>query len=571
MGKINEQIELFRKRSEISQEVRRMTFTPNQKRFLFDFLKINKNLVIGVLLTQFVRVLLEISLPLLGKVYTYRASMLLDRGVLYTTLAIFIIGIIIYLITAFLAFKFFIRLQTYLINSFRRSWYENYISRFQSKIFYRRNSALIAKVTYHFSLVQMGFVKALSSFLYLVFTIIGLFVVIPIVNPKLLVVQLIMVLLYIIVFSLGYFISRRYITKEQTLSSSIIEHITNGIINLNFINISHLESDNLKELDGLVDLDTHFRIRRNIWMNFGIKIIFVGITIFGVFLFAFTNEGINDLFGFSTSFISTGMIFAIMARMLYMSLNTGLYLYPLKLGLYLSLPLNQLKAKKVTKLKFENIEFKSKKAKIGNSKYFKNINFKFKKGDRINIDSCDYNINVHLAKLFSGELKNNLTPWIIKKDNKRRLYKNFVQLCNIGYYINPSFSQDLTIGEIIAGKSKFRINQNDINLIYQKLSEFSEFDEIFNLKRKIATKVTDSFTLKDQGLYQFAHVFTFPPKIITVDSIWQSLDEPVINSLIQKMSDLLKESTIVIFNNKDSNLKFNQVYEVKKDKIVSKK
>jgi len=37
------------------------------------------------------------------------------------------------------------------------------------------------------------------------------------------------------------------------------------------------------------------------------------------------------------------------------------------------------------------------------------------------------------------------------------------------------------------------------------------------------------------------------------------------------MSDLLKESTIVIFNNKDSNLKLNQVYEVKKDKIVSKK
>jgi len=233
--------------------------------------------------------------------------------------------------------------------------------------------------------LQMGLDNSVIGLMQWSLYILGLLIISSFINTTLLIVVLLAIPINIILAIIGYYIAKKYVTKETTLYSKIIKHITSSLYELPFIQKHKLEKENMQTLDELVELDTHFRIRRKIWLLFGNRIIF-GVLILIVGLSYIVRIYSPDFFLKIQvdNLLISGIVFVYLIRLFYTSLKIGLFIMPTKLGLILSLPEPQ-KSKNRRDLikKVSTISFKTKKAKLfWAGKYIKNVDIEFKAGDR---------------------------------------------------------------------------------------------------------------------------------------------------------------------------------------------
>src|SRR5690606_26307286 len=123
---------------------------------------------------------------------------------------------------------------------------------------------------------------------------------------KLYFVLAILFFIYFLIILLGNWVVRRYISKEYTLSTKILSHISKTSSEFEVIKSNTLEDKSLDKLQKLVIMDTYFRLRRNIWLSLSPKIIFAGVIIlivlsyfFNLFIFPNVIFGFKEYVNFS--------------------------------------------------------------------------------------------------------------------------------------------------------------------------------------------------------------------------------------------------------------------------------
>ena len=572
MEEKNSQIYLYQKKAEIRQMNRPLKLEKIHFDYLKSFGRRHRKKIIIFLSLLFCQILLEVILPLFGRSYLFRASVLLQWGQMTTVLGVLTGGVIIYIIVAFWELKIGKGLVIHLINELRHKWIKIFTNKPFHKVTSEDKASLIAKISYHLPLLQMGLDNSIIGLMQWSLYVLGLLIISSFISTTLLIIVLLAIPVNIIIALIGYYIAKKYVTKETTLYSKIIKHITSSLYELPFVQKHKLEKESIQTLDELVRLDTHFRIRRNIWLLFGNRIIF-GLLILVVGLSYIVRIYSPDFFLEIQvdNLLISGIIFVYLVRLFYTSLKIGLFILPTKLGLILSLPeSSKEKIRRDMTKKISSISFKTKKAKLfWLGKYIKNIILEFKAGDKILFFGKSCTGKTHLGYLLSswGHFSNQ--TWIVKMNQKRYSYSDWQGKFRNAYFIEPQLTSQKNVGEILTGKNRENISQTDIEKVFQVISECPPLHFILSFQ-KFTAENCRTITLNPVHLFalEAAYCLVNKPAIIVVDNLWLDLNQEKINAILKIMAEKSSDSIIIFLATKENSLvSYNQKYVISENQI----
>ena len=572
MEEKNSQIYLYQKKAEIRQMNRPLKLEKIHFNYLKSFGRRHRKKIIIFLSLLFCQILLEVTLPLFARSYLFKASVLLQWRQMTVALGILTGGVIIYIIIAFWELKIGKGLVIYLINELRRKWIKIFTNKPFHKVTSENKANLIAKISYHLPLLQMGLDNSVIGLMQWALYVIGLLIISSFISTTLLIIVLLVIPINVMLALIGYYIAKKYVTKETTLYSKIIKHIAFSLYELPFIQKHKLEKENMQTLDELVELDTHFRIRRKIWLLFGNRIIF-GLLILVVGLSYILRIYSPDFFLKIQidNLLISGIVFIYIVRLFYTSLKIGLFVLPTKLGLILSLPEPQKeKIRKDIIKKVSSISFKTKKAKLfWLGKYIKNINLEFNSGDRVLILGKSCTGKTHLGYLLSSLGRFNNQAWIVKINQKRYSYSDWQERFRNAYFIEPQLTSEKNVGEILTGKNRENISQPDVEKVFQTISECPPLHFILSFRRFTAENC-QTVTLNPVHLFalEAAYCLVNKPAIVVIDNLWLDLNQERINKILKIMTEKLSDSIIIFLATKENSLiSYNQKYVISENQI----
>lgn len=565
------QISLFRIRNEISQSLTHIDIGPKRLNYLFKFLKKNNKLLFRALLFLFLQTTIEIILLILinNSIKTVLTSSVPKR---YSWITIVILLLCLtYTSVSFLAVRYERTLVLKLINDLRSKLFSINLKK---DIFNNTNEVkadFIAKTSYHLSLLNMGIDNTLLSGIRWLLYIVVLFI-FSFVNKGFYIgLTGIVFVCSIVLFYVSYIISKKYISRQVASYSKVIRYLTNSMLEIPFIKNFHREFSTKKKLDQIVNIDTHFRIIRDTWIRYSTRVIFILIIVVGAIYFLLTSYyPVLSINKFGQVFIK-GIFYIYSIRIFYASAKAGLYLLPLRLGIFLSVP-----EKVIIPIiprknwSFKNIIFKSSKIKLfREGEYFKNVSLLFTNGGRY-LFWGDYQTGkTHLASLIGGQGYFSRHSWIVKVDNERFSYNSWVEIFSDNYLFTLRLSSDLSVGEIILGKEKEDIGEEDINLINNLSQKYPVLMPIFS-KTRFTGESARSHSSSPVSIFaiQTAYCIINKPKIIIIDNELIDLCYSQIEELIRILEKELPESIIIIFSrNKNVIIPYTAIYEIKKSTI----
>ena len=201
---------------------------------------------------------------------------------------------------ALLAFAFSRFLEIYLekwlliewANRLRRSWYgKALIGTGDADSF--GLSRLMTKITYHFGLLQMGLKNAFFCIPKLVVGPIALIVAAFFISWPLLVFVCGSILTGLFLIWIGNYLAKNYVSQDQTLYSRMLLEIQSTVGN----RLTHRQQGNIAELvesfDELVQLDSHFRLRRELWVRFSPQVVFLILSLIAIAIISLESNGLQ--------------------------------------------------------------------------------------------------------------------------------------------------------------------------------------------------------------------------------------------------------------------------------------
>ena len=534
--------------------------------YLVKFFQREKKIIISVLALILGQGVLEIVLVLISHQYLQTGS-LLSKGISVNNLLILIvISIIAYLIVSFLAIKLEKTAIIRLINDLRARWYKLLLTQTSDEYNLEKKGKLLAKISYHLPMFSMGVTNCLVGLVrWLLFVFIYI-VLCFVFGWKLLWWAVFSFVFSFIVAGSAFLIAKKYVIKETTFYSQIIKLVDFSLSDWQFTKFFRRENEALEDFNRLVDLDSYFRVRRELWLRFGASLVFVLLVLFSWFIGKFNSE----IYSFLSISANNRFILVILivycSRLLYESLRVGLYSVPFLFGLSLSVPPKGIRSlSNLVKAKFKELTIQSAKTKLfKKSKYYKNLKFQFMVGSRYLITGDKLSGKTKLAKLLAGRGEFNRHAWIIKADKRRFFYNDFFRAYKGTYFIDPAFTSGRTLLEIVAGKEKNRLKAEDLLRIDDLIKSHPELTDLFferaDWRLRAEKFVTNS---KSCLLLQIAYCLENKPLIVSLDNYWLDLNDPTIDSLLSLLSRELPDSILVFFaSQKRSLLDYDAYYEI---------
>ncbi|MEI6529782.1 MAG: hypothetical protein WCN88_05335 [Candidatus Falkowbacteria bacterium] len=477
------------------------------------------------------------------------------------------VGSIIYLVASYFAIKLERTLVIKLINNLRSKWFQLSLNQNLEQASLDNKGVLLAKISYHLPLLAMGFTNSLAGSLrWLLYSIILLFLCF-VFSTHLVIFFIVGLIINVGIGLAGYYVSRYYVSRETTFYSKIIKLVDFTLSDWQFTKNFHRERATLNDFNNLVDIDSYFRVRRDIWLRFGASIVFILIIFFG-WIFSVYNQEISTFISTTDSNDKFSLvIFTVyFSRLLYESLRIGLYSVPFTFGLSLAVPkVSPPIIGKDYRPKFKEIIFKSSKVKLfKKSRYYKDLKFIFNIGRQYLITGARRSGKTSLANLFCGHGEYGRRAWIIKVKDCRYFYNDFFGKYASFYFIDPKFKSERTLLEVVAGREKSRISQEDFAKISTLVNSHEELKEIFFEKEDWRLKA-HKFTKnpKNNLLLQVAYCLVNKPYFIAVDNYWSDLHDGTCDVLLKLLADNLPTSIVVFFAAEDSGkINFSERYEI---------
>jgi ABC-type lipoprotein export system ATPase subunit len=337
------------------------------------------------------------------------------------------------------------------------------------------------------------------------------------------------------------------------------------------------EQSSIDDLNEKVEIDSYFRVRRDILLRYFGRVVMVMIFMFSVvYLFsAFYFSNINLFYYDPAKTILIGIISLYAIRIFYESSLVGLYMIPTKLGLVLSVPQNESFYKKEvdTKINWNKISFKTNKVKlVEEGEYYKKLSISIEKNNNYLFLGDSMSGKTSLANIFDSYPDLNENAWIIKKDNQRFSIRRWSEIFDDKYLIGNNLPTEKKIGEIIFKKDSSEINERDIKKLNSILEKYDFLKPYFVKKRFVGDSVrvyknNESIIFFIQALYCLVNNVS----LIIIDNKWSDLNYEEIDKTIKMLDEEIDNKTIVIFSRRKNNiLYYNNIYEIQKNKIILK-
>lgn len=553
--------------NKIRSEFRHTGLEKSQKRYLNNFVKKHKKPFIALIVLTIIETLISIALPIISHLYLEKSFDLMS----YRTFMI--VGISLFALTFLFLINSYFRILTtqkltmQAVNNLRENWYIYFLK--HSDAFKARfdGKKLMTKFLYHIQLLKLGIGNVLSTGLQAVLMFIAILIFSLLFNAKLFMVMWLSAPLFLVIFLITDYIGRHYITREQTFNSRIVSHLADSLLNFSLIKSQAREADKLKEFDRLIEIDTYFRIRRQLWIQYSNRFLYGIILLVGVIFYFVQIYWPFIEFDSLTNVAATGIIIGYFIRVLYSTARVGIFYEAFRLGLRLVLPtfpynLNKSVPKVPSWKKFRLHSKKTKLSKYGS--YLKDFNFEIEKGKKYLVYSDGPFGKSSLAKYITGKKANE--SMIIDLDKKRIKSDNFTKYKNKSFYISDSIRFETTLAEYIFAKNLDDISANDINNLIETLKPYKIFDFLFDHKSFIGRLVTtDSLSKQENILLQIAHCMIKPKKIIAVDHTCLDDSNEAVKKALQILAEKTSGTTFVLFANKPNNLfKYDKTFELNK-------
>ncbi|MBL7053578.1 ABC transporter ATP-binding protein [Patescibacteria group bacterium] len=559
---------LYQKRSLIKQRTKPLKLEKSQIKHIKYFCKKNKKLCIWIIVLSATATFLQVFIPFFASFYVKRYSFLLEINRLFYVLLGLVVFLIVYLIISFFSIKYEKTFIVKFLNYLRYKWFALYLDKNLFAVKTRDQSKIIAKISYHFALLQMGISNSLFSIIHWLFLAFSLLIGSFFINSTLLIVVLISLPVTLLVSFMGYIVAKYYVSQDQTLYSKILVFIGNTLGEFSLTKLNRQEKESMDHLNDLVNIDTYFRIRRELLLNYGNKIIFSLVILAGALIYLV--EIYQPFLKLENSFqyLVYAIFVSLIIRLFYLSLRIGLFSFPLKLGAALCIPnknaiLNQPKKS----LNLKSIKFKSQKFKLGeDGEYVKDLEFKFKKGQRVLICGKEAGGKTSLGIIFSGNAPATVSrPWTLRLNGKYLLYREWQKFYKLNtYIIHPDFQTDETIVNVLLGKSFSSVSNKNLEKIFNTLSKYSVLDFITKYNRFIAEKIDKrKFSFIDKALIQMAHVLLDPPSILVIDNAYIDLDSERIKKMLSILDKELKQTIVIVLSTKNQkNITYDKKYNL---------
>jgi len=551
MDTIREQIKLLMKRRAERSENTFLWPTRDSFNYLRRFFRAQKRLSLAVLSFLFLQGFFEVILIVISHRYLKGGGQFYALFNYRNLFFVLLILSALYLVIYFLAIKSERTMVIRLINDLRLKWFKLSLHQPAEKNNLEDKGILLAKISYHLPLLSTGLTNSLiGAVRWLLLVIILIFL--SLVFGR----RFLWLLLPVFIISLGiatlaFYVSKNYVSQETTFYSKIIKLVDFSLSDWHFTKFFRRERSIVKDFNYLVNLDSYFRVRRELWMRFGGGVVFV-LLIFFSWFFSLFSRPISTFLSMSDADAKFGLIIFVIyfSRLLYESLRVGLYLVPFFLGLALSVPLqNPKKLGKEQIPGFKELDFKSSKTKFfQKGKYHKKINFKFARGGRYLITAGRREGKTALSKFFTGHGRYGRRAWIIKADERRFFYNDFFENYSGFYFIDPLFTSQRTLLEVATGKEKKYLTNEDFIRLTNRINEHAELREIFFEKDDWRLKSYRALTnTKNVLLLQILYCLETKPFLITLDNYWLDYVDPEIDALLNLLARELPDSILVFF------------------------
>ncbi len=548
---IREQARLLRLAKKESREWRNVLFTREHYQFLRDFLKKHRVLIIGLLLLLFSQGIIESALIIFSR------DQISDGTRLWLSthfVLLFLVLIGIFLVNSFFAIKYERLFVVLFTNSIRRRIFKHFLGRSSRYFSSDTHANLIAKISYHLPLATLGVSNTFFGFwrwlMYLgivvlistisqyhVFSVVGVFV-----------------LVSALLFFGGYAVSRLYVSQEVTFYSQIIREMDINTTNISFLNIFRQQDSVLSKFDKLVLFDSFFRIRRDIWMRLGFKMVFIFLVVvsicshfFPTIFFSFLGTGDS---GERFLFI---LLLIYFSRALHESMRMGLYIFPARLGISLTVFQSSahLTADTTCSLREKSLGFYSHKTKLfSEGSYHRNIRFGFNPGDRVLFFGSNMTGKTALARLFAGVTAYNPRAIKVTVDAKRFEFTAWQSVCGDVYFFDPNFRTDRTLMECVMGKLRDRITTEEFA---EALRIMNRYPSIVDLVSADGNYTVSADTVLRNPLQAFAlhalHSLVTGRPVLVIDNFWLDLQYPRIIDMIRILGQALPTSIMLVFAN----------------------
>jgi ABC-type transport system involved in cytochrome bd biosynthesis fused ATPase/permease subunit len=558
---------LYKKRVKLKQDLRPLLINKVQRQHIRTFISKNSGLLKMALGLLFVHTLIEIFIPLISDFYIKKYAYFLEIDKLIyaiSGLALLLAG---YLVISFYSIKAEKSFILYFLNDLRHKWFALYLNKPKRNLKGSDKGKLFTKISYHFSLLQIGISNSIFPAFNWLFLSVGLIVSSFILQTNLLIVVLISLPLSIFVGFIGYVISKYYVSQDQTLYSKILRFVNDSLEEFDSVKVNRKEIEVLKKFDKMVDLDTYFRIRRDLWLKYGGKIMFVMISlaVAGLYLFEIYHPFLQA--ESSAQYVVFGIFFALIIKLFYLSLRIGLFSYPAILGTALCVPDTMVSdpSKKEKKLEVKTLILKSTKVKLARAaEYSKNVEFQFTEGDRVLIQGKAGSGKSTIAEVLSGQISpSRARAWGFKFNGARLLYSKWHKICRSVYYISSSYRTEQTLLHNFSTSDENILDERTMQKLID-VFQYKHFKFLLDNGRAIGRTVDkNSFSPVEMMLMQMAYALHTKPPILIIDNLWLDIDDVRINESLQMLSESLPKTIIVcLANKKNTLLNYDQEYSI---------
>jgi hypothetical protein len=470
-----------------------------------------------------------------------------------------IIVVIVFLIVAFYLILNYVVLRlaqgiTYdLYNRVRRAWYKKALDRSViSKPISGGN--LFPKIIYHSQLLKMGVEKVLIDGVKAVFLYVTLLVVSFFFNSSLFSLFIFSFPFLLMVFAACWYLGRYYISREQTLNVKIIRHIFSTLINRKNILSLNLEQKWGRTMNGLLELDTYFRQRREIWFKMSDRFIWGFFIIMGVSIyFIQAILPVTFFYGWVDMAI-TGLLVAFFTKTVYHIVNVGLFFQPLLLGLKIAVPNFSIKANRPQKqiAKNFNIIFKGQKTKISRfGGYHRPFKLVIKGGNRILIYGSGVIGKSTLGQLIAGQRV--IKSLNVKVGNQTISAINWPKYEIKRFFVSNDKPNSLSELQFITGSPETEVSGEKMHYISKELSRYEFLKPIVEHPEFPAKKIySETISNYEWLLLNMAHIILNPYNIVVFDHSIVDINNEAFAKAFNELSKVRPDCAYVIFSSNNN-------------------
>ncbi len=522
-----------------------------QYQYLWNFLKTHHHLVIGLCALLLVRALIEAVLIIFGRYYiSFDIPSFIHRHFI----PVIAILICVFLLVSFFALKYERSLVVLFANRIRRRLFASYLYRHSASVLSRSRAELMAQISYHLPLVSLGVSNVFFGISRFVLYGIMIGVLAHLGGFSVWWISLAYITTAVAVAALAYVFSRYWASQEVTYYSRIMRDIETNASDTDFIARFGQERRVLAAFDRLVDFDSFFRIRRDIFMRIGYAFIFVLVLVFSLLVHMAPDRFLSFI-GSSSAGHRLVLIFLFVyaSRALTEACKVGLYLFPARLGLFLTVRPVGLFSRPYPRVVLTEavLRFHARKIKLfPEGTYYREMNFVFHPGDRILIEGENLIGKSSLAKIFTGVSAHTPRAITVTAADTRLDFSQWKNHIPHGiYFFDPTMRIERSLIEFILGRVKEDISTE---AFAAALLTMNQYPAIVALVAPDGNYNVPAASVLSNPIQAFAlhvlHCIATTPVFIVIDNFWLDLNYPRIHDMIQTLSRALSRSIMVIFS-----------------------